>query len=304
MNKAKFLTPVITAFDENGKIDAVGNKNIWKHLIAGGIDGIVLMGSTGEFFSMSMEERKQLIDLATEYTKGKIKLYVGTGCMNIEDTIELSNYALKKGADAVMIVGPYYFSLSPESIERYFDKVADSVNGEIYLYNFPDRTGYDLTADITLNLLRKHKNITGFKDTVNELGHTRKLITTVREEFPDFIVYSGYDENLTHVILSGGNGCIGGLSNLYPEIFSEWVKAINEGKLEKLEKIQKLVDRMMNLYEIGTPFIPIVKKAMRLRGIEFVEKSVEPFINSNDQQTEKLEELICSIENEKKLIFK
>ena len=151
MKKAMFLTPVVTAFDKEGKLDIQANKNIWEYLIKGGIDGIVLMGSTGEFFSLSLEAKKELIDLATNYVNKRVKLYIGTSCMTVEETVELSNYALEKGADAVMIIGPYYFSLSPESIEYYFDKVAKQVKGDIYLYNFPDRNGYDLTAEITLN---------------------------------------------------------------------------------------------------------------------------------------------------------
>lgn len=239
MKKAMFLTPVVTAFNKEGKLDAQANRNVWEHLIKGGIDGIVIMGSTGEFFSMSMEAKKELIDLATDYINKRVKLYIGTSCMTIEETVELSNYALEKGADAVMIIGPYYFSLSPESIEYYFDEVAKQVKGDIYLYNFPDRNGYDLTAEITLNLLRKNKNIVGFKDTVSEMGHTRRLLATVRDEFPEFVVLSGYDENLAHVMLSDGNGCIGGLSNLYPEVFTKWVKAINEKDMDEVTRIQK-----------------------------------------------------------------
>ena len=118
MKKAMFLTPVVTAFNKEGKLDAQANRNVWEHLIKGGIDGIVIMGSTGEFFSMSMEAKKELIDLATDYINKRVKLYIGTSCMTIEETVELSNYALEKGADAVMIIGPYYFSLSPESIRH------------------------------------------------------------------------------------------------------------------------------------------------------------------------------------------
>lgn len=296
MKKAMFLTPVVTAFTKNGKIDIEGNKRIWDHLIKGGMDGIVLMGSTGEFFSMSMQTKKELIDLAADYINKRVKLYVGTGCMTIEETVELSNYALNKGADAVMIIGPYYFSLSPESIEYHFNKVASQIHGDIYLYNFPERTGYDLTAEITLNLLRKNKNIVGFKDTVNEMGHTRRLLATVRDEFPDFVVLSGYDENLAHVILSDGNGCIGGLSNLYPEIFSKWVKAINEKDIEEITRIQKIVDKMMKFYEIGTPFIPIMKRAMILHGIDLVDYSIEPFLNSNEIQEEEVKKIMNYVE--------
>lgn len=288
MKKAKFLTPVVTAFDANGNLDVQGNKNVWDHLIKGGVDGLVIMGSTGEFFSMTTEQKKELIKLVVEHVNKRTKVYIGTSCMTVEDTVELSNFAIETGADAVMVISPYYFALSDESVEFFYDKVADAVKGDIYLYNFPDRTGHDLTPEVTLNLLRKHKNIVGFKDTVSEMGHTRKLMTTVLKEFPDFIVLSGFDENFVHNILCGGSGCIGGLSNLCPELFADWVKAINAKNMDEVARIQKIVDKLMDLYPIGTPFIPIMKKAMILHGVEMKDYCTKPFLPATEEQTEQI----------------
>ncbi len=288
MKKANFLTPVVTAFDKNGNLDIQGNKNVWDHLIKGGVDGLVIMGSTGEFFSMTTEQKKELIKLVVEHVNKRTKVYIGTSCMTVEDTVELSNFAIETGADAVMIISPYYFALSNESVEFFYDKVAEAVKGDIYLYNFPDRTGHDLTPEVTLNLLRKHKNIVGFKDTVSEMGHTRKLMTTVLKEFPDFIVLSGFDENFVHNILCGGSGCIGGLSNLCPELFADWVKAINAKNMDEVARIQKIVDKLMDLYPIGTPFIPIMKKAMILHGVEMKEYCTKPFLPATEEQTEQI----------------
>lgn len=288
MKKANFLTPVVTAFDENGNLDIQGNKNVWDHLIKGGVDGLVIMGSTGEFFSMTTEQKKELIKLVVEHVNKRTKVYIGTSCMTVEDTVELSNFAIETGADAVMIISPYYFALSNESVEFFYDKVAEAVKGDIYLYNFPDRTGHDLTPEVTLNLLRKHKNIVGFKDTVSEMGHTRKLMTTVLKEFPDFIVLSGFDENFVHNILCGGSGCIGGLSNLCPELFADWIKAINAKNMDEVARIQKIVDKLMDLYPIGTPFIPIMKKAMILHGVEMKEYCTKPFLPATEEQTEQI----------------
>lgn len=290
--EAKFLTPVVTAFDEKGNIDHQANKNVYDHLINGGIDGIVVMGSTGEFFTMTMEQKKELIKLAVEYINKRTRVFIGTSCMSAQDTIELSNYAHEIGADAVMIISPYYFSLSRESIEFFYDIVAEGTKANIYLYNFPDRTGYDLTPEITLSLVRKHKNIVGYKDTVTVMGHTRQLIDVMHKEFPDFEVYSGFDENFAHNILCGGAGCIGGLSNLAPEICSAWVKAINAKDFEKVAEIQKIINEMMAVYDIGTPFIPIVKKAMILRGVEMQDYCTVPFVQANEEQTAKIKSIM------------
>lgn len=295
MKTAQFLTPVVTAFDHEGKLDHQANRNIYDFLIDGGVDGLVVMGSTGEFFAMEDAQKKELIDLVVRHVNGRTKVYIGTACMTVEDTVQLSNYALDAGADGVMIVSPYYFALSDESIEFFYDQVAEAVKGDIYLYNFPARTAHDLSPEVTLNLLRKHRNIKGFKDTVTEMGHTRKLIQTVQNEFPDFIIYSGFDENFAHNVLSGGNGCIGGLSNLFPEVFSEWVKAMNAKDLKKVADIQRVVDKMSGLYDIGTPFIPILKKAMMLRGIELQGNCQKPLIQPNEDQIEKIKAVLRDV---------
>lgn len=290
--KAKFLTPVVTAFDKNRNIDHKANKNIYDNLIVGGVDGIVVMGSTGEFFTMTLEQKKELIKLAIEHINKRTSVFIGTGCMSADETIELSNYAYAMGVDGVMVISPYYFSLSRESIELFYDKVAEGTKANIYLYNFPDRNGYDLTPQITLSLARRHKNIVGYKDTVAVIGHTRAIIDVMHEEFPEFQVFSGYDENFAHNILCGGAGCIGALSNLIPEVCSAWVEAINVKDFDKVTEIQKTINKMMPIYDIGTPFITVVKKAMMLRGIEMQDYCTVPFIQANEKQTAKIKELM------------
>lgn len=289
MKKAQYLTPVVTAFDESGNLDKTANEAVYDHLIRGGIDGIVVMGSTGEFFTMTMAQKRELIDIAAAHIKGRVKLYVGTSCMSAAETAELSNYARHAGADGVMVISPYYFALSADSVERFYDHVASETAAEIFIYNFPDRTGYDITPDITLRLLRKHKNIVGYKDTVSMMGHTRSLIEAIHPEFPAFQVFSGYDENLAHVMLSGGSGCIGGLSNLAPELFAAWADAIDAKDVDRIEALQRTVNALMELYDIGTPFIPIMKKAMMLRGVALKDCVTVPFIPASEAETKRIE---------------
>ena len=296
MKKAKFYTPVITAFDAAGNLDIQGNKNVFDHLINGGVDGLVVMGSTGEFFSMTAQQKRDLIDLTVEYVAGRCEVIIGTACMRTDDTIALSNYALAKGADAVMIISPYYFTLSEASIFAFFDECAAGINGDIYLYNFPARTSYDLTPEITLALLRKHQNIIGYKDTVFDVGHTRRLLTVVAPEFPDFIVLAGFDENLYHVVSSGGHGAIGGISNLYPEICAEYVAAVNSGNQAEIFRTQRKIDKLMDIYSIGTPFFPIIKRAMMLRGVEITDVSTAPYLPATDEQVVAIKKLMAEVE--------
>jgi 4-hydroxy-tetrahydrodipicolinate synthase len=294
---AKFYTPTVTAFDPSGALDAAANQAVWDHVIAGGVDGIVLMGSTGEFFAMTTPQKHELIDLAVAHIAGRAELIVGTACMRVDETIALANYALDAAADAVMVVGPYYFALDDAATFAYFDAVATSVRGDLYLYNFPDRTGYDLSPEVTLRLARKHANVVGYKDTLFSSDHTRRLLTTVLPERPDFRVLAGFDEFLHRTVTSGGTGAIGGLSNLYPELCARYAAAVRDGDFERITASQRVIDKAMELYSIGTPFVPILKKAMVLRGLPMDEHCLAPVQPATDEQTAQLRALMDAVES-------
>lgn len=290
--KVNFYTPVVTAFDENGELDLQGNKNIYDHLIGGGIEGLLILGSSGEFYALRKDQRKALIDTAVEHINKRAKVFFGTSCDSMEETIELSNYALQAGADGVMLISPYYFTIDDASIEAFYDEAADKINGPLYIYNFPDRTGYDVKPELVLRLLRKHRNIVGLKDSVSEMGHTRSLLTTVRSEFPDFEVYCGFDENLIHNAACGGAGCIGALSNVYPELMVKWQNAVNRKDWEESFALQKKVDILMGIYDINPFFVGTLKKAMILRGVEIKDCCKKPVISTTEADTQRLEAIM------------
>lgn len=292
---ARFITPVVTAFDKNFNLDIKANQKIWDYVIEGGVDGIILMGSTGEFFAMTMEQRKELIKAAAEHIGNRVSLIVGTGTMSVKETIELSLFAKENKADGVIIVPPYYFSLPQNCIEAYFDEIADAVDTNIYIYNYPERTGYDITPEVMLRLCRKHKNIVGCKDTVTNFAHTRKIIDTILPEFPDFEVYSGYDDNFAHNVLSGGSGAIGGLTNVAPEVGSGWVKAFKENDIEKISYYQKKMDILAKLFDFGVPFVPLVKKAMILKGIPMEDVCLPPLQKPTAEQIELIKDILNKV---------
>lgn len=293
---ATFYAPAVTAFDADGALDRVGNLAVWDHILGGGVDGIVLMGSTGEFFAMLPEQKRALIDLAAEHVVPRAELIVGTACMRVDETIELSRYAHDAGAHAVIIISPYYFALSDASIEAYYSQIAQRVDGAIYLYNFPACTGYDLSPEVTRRLLRKHPNIVGYKDTVFEVGHTRRLITELLPEFPAFRVFAGFDENLHHVVTSGGAGAIGGLANLYPEICAAYVRAVDAGDVGAIAAQQRRIDKLMDLYVLGIPFFPLLKEGMVRRGVRLQRHSIAPHLPATPEQADAVAALMAAVE--------
>lgn len=289
---AKFYTAVVTIFNEDGTIDFEENKKVYENLIKHGSDGIVLMGSTGEFFNLSMEQAKELAAFAVKTINHRMDVIVGASRMIPSETVELANYALDQGADATIVISPYYFKLSDASVENYYDKIVPKIDGPVYLYNFPGCTGYDLKPSIALSLRRKYSNIKGYKDTIAEFGHTRNLCLTMLKEFPDFEIYSGFDECLVPNYFAGGSGCIGGLTNVCPEIFVAWTKALNEQRWDEVFATQKKVNRLMEMFEICSPFLTAVKRAMKIRGIITNEYGSQPFVVANEDENARIVRLM------------
>lgn len=290
--KAAYMTPAVTVLDRERKVDEPGQEALYEHLIRGGVDGILVLGSLGEFFALNMEQKKQLISLAARCIRGRAKWIVGTTSMVLSEILELSDYAREAGADAVMVIPPYYFCLNQESIEEYYDRIAEHLQGPLYLYNFPERTGYGIDPETILRLRRKHPNIVGVKDTLGGMDHTRQVIELLKPEFPDFEIYAGFDDNFAHNVLAGGDGCIGGLSNVAPGLCHRWTEAFRTGDMATAAEIQRTVDRLMEIYRVGTSFVPYMKKAIALAGPEIPAYASFPFPEVTGEQEDRLRRIL------------
>jgi len=170
--------------------------------------------------------------------------------------------------------------------------LAKEIKGDLYLYNFPDRTGYEISALVVEQLVKKHNNIVGIKDTIGGVDHTRELVKKVKPLRPDFKIYSGFDDNFAHNALCGGDGCIAGISNLFPELTSAWVRAFNSGDLQETGRIQNVIDKLMDIYAVGKPFVPFIKQALYEEGIIDAPTATKPMPRASKEQTEKLIEIM------------
>ncbi|MTJ82210.1 MAG: dihydrodipicolinate synthase family protein [Telmatospirillum sp.] len=284
----QFMTPAVSVFDDKGRLDIEQNQRLYEHLICGGVSGLVILGSIGEFCGMDMATSMKAIDIATGYARGRLRLFAGASRMDPAESVTLANYAADRGVDGVMIVSPYYFRLGDDAIYDYYRFIASRVSANIFLYNFPDRTGYSLSPAVALRLARDFPNIRGLKDTVPDVAHTAEVIRTVTPEVPYFEVFSGFDNNFAHNILSGGAGCIGGLSNIVPGVCAAWMAALEAGDLAATARYQRIIDRLMAVYAIGDPFIPIVKKALVLLGVIRSDVCTRPMLPPGEAETVRL----------------
>jgi 4-hydroxy-tetrahydrodipicolinate synthase len=292
----KYVAPTLTALHNAREIDIESCLKLYSHLIDNGIDGIAVFGTSGEFPHIAPAEKKKLIKAAAPQIKNRAEYIVGTGTMNADETIELSCFAFDSGADAVIVVSPYYYGMTDDSIFEYYSKVASEVKGNVYLYNFPDRTSYSIKPKTVLELARAHKNIIGIKDTIPDMGHTVDIIKAVRPEFPEFAVFSAYDNNFVYNILSGGNGCVAILANVAPKLFSAWVRAAREKDFDTLADIQKKVDRLMDILWIYSPFLATTKAILKDKGLFAKDLMTFPYLSFPESKKQELRNLMKDFE--------
>ncbi|MBR2765101.1 MAG: dihydrodipicolinate synthase family protein [Blautia sp.] len=289
---ASYITPAITIFDQNGNLDLKSQASLYENLIRNGIDGILVNGSIGEFFAMTFEQRQELARFAIKTIAHRTKCIIGTSDMISDHIVPFSREVLTLGADAVMIIGPYYFPMKDDQLFTYFDSLLTQIDGPVYLYNFPDRTGYTIAPETVLALRQKHDNLKGIKDTISGMDHTRELIKVVKSVYPDFEVYSGFDDNAAHNVLSGGNGIIGGLSNIVPEICTAWIRAMREDDTAGIARGQQTINRLFDIYSVGPLFVPIIKEAAKIRGIIADSCCTFPMPPATPEQCERIREIL------------
>lgn len=246
------FTPMVTIFDEKGNIDKETNKIIIEKLISDGTYGICLLGTTGEFFNLTFEEKKEYMKFAAETINGRVKLIVGVGSNNIPEAIALSKCAEENNADAVLALPPFYFKLDDAHVFEYFSIIAENTKLPVILYNIPGNTQINLTADFVLKLANKYPNIAngGVKDTTESLSNVRKFVEKVKKVHPGFSVFSGIDEYLIPNLMIGGNGIIGTQTNTQAKLLSETYKTFQEKDFEKLLTLQKEINRIMEVRDM------------------------------------------------------
>src|SRR5476649_1130587 len=186
-------------------------------LLASDVDGFLFLGSAGEFTQFSAAERKEIAEFCVTRVAGRRPVIIGTASCATDEVIELSQHASEIGADAVMVVNPYYSRLTEERIYLHYQRIADASPLPVLLYNFPVLTGQDLSIELVKRLAQDCPNIVGIKDTVDCMSHIRLLILEVKAVRPDFLVFCGFDEYMLDTLLLGGDGVIPATSNFAPE---------------------------------------------------------------------------------------
>ncbi len=256
-------TAIITPFDDQSQIDEAGLRDNLRFQMAHSIDGIVVLGTTGEATTLSDTEKETVIHIAREEIDGRVPLIIGIGGSSTQETIHKAHTAHNLGADCLLAVTPLYVKPTQEGIYKHFSALAEAVEIPIMLYNHPGRSGANIDPQ-TIERLSKIDHIIGVKEASN-INQINAVIETVCSQRPEFAVMCG-DDPLTFLLLAlGGHGVISVASNLVPGQLKNMVKAAQEGNYTKAREIHFHLMPLFRGLALETNPIP-VKAAMNLCG--------------------------------------
>lgn len=256
------IVALITPFNEDGSVNYDRLRELVDWHIEEGTDAILALGTTAETPTLTMKEEDEIARIVIEQTAGRVPVIVGSGSNNTMMAIEQSLKFQEMGADALLVITPYYNKTSKAGMVYHFTQVADAVDIPVYVYNVPGRTGVSITYE-ALAEISQHKNIVGIKEASGDMSLVSKFAKLINENFN---VYSGNDDINLPILSVGGAGVISVLANILPKETHELAMAYINGDTDKARAMQMKYLDFINALFIETNPIPI-KEAMNMVGL-------------------------------------
>jgi len=247
-------TAVITPFTPSNEIDWEAFEKIIEQQIASGINGLVFVGTTGESPTLTHDEHREILRWSVQVVNKRCQVIHGTGSNNTRETIEFAEVAAEAGANAQLVINPYYNRPTQEGMYRHFSAIAHATDLPIIIYNIKGRTAVNLETDTLLRLIDKHKTIAGVKEASGDLAQIMEVIERTPE---DFSVLSGDDSLTLPIVACGGDGVIAVVSNCAPSSFRNCVQNCLDGNLDAGRKQFYALLPLMRLTMMETNPIPI-----------------------------------------------
>ncbi len=224
---------LVTPYTSDNKVDYDQLQKLVRHLIAQGIDGFYVCGSTAEAFLLSNEERKGILEAVVEANGGERKVICHVGAISTDTAMELARHGEKTGADAVSAISPFYYKFSEKEIIGYYDDIMDATSLPMFIYNFPNFSGFSLTEEV-LNKMKRHKNLAGVKFTSSDMF----LLERIKTHNPELVVWNGFDEMLAAGLMMGADGGIGSTYNAMPKLIHKVIDSFCAGDMEQTHAFQ------------------------------------------------------------------
>jgi 4-hydroxy-tetrahydrodipicolinate synthase len=283
---------MVTPFTKTGEVDLEKVVNLTEFLISKGVHCLYPLGTTGEMLRLSVKERKEIAETVVKQAANRVTVFIHVGAMNEEDTIELAKHACEIGADGIGVVTPMFFGANDNELETYFTKVAHSVPNDfpMYLYNIPQSSSNDLTAEVAQKVAEACKNVIGIKYSYPDYLRVNDYLNI---NDGNFSVLPGTDRLFLAALAMGCEGVVSGVSGVYPEPFVETYNAFKANDLEKARKMQKVAIQYCEALLKGSN-MSYFKEALKLRGIN-VGGMRSPQIDLTEEEVKELDDKLNSI---------
>lgn len=262
MSEIHGLMPaIITPMNADETIHVEMLREQVRRQLAAGVHGIFCLGTNGEFYSLTLEEKQTIMETVFDEVKGQCPVIAGVGCITTQETVALARDAERIGVDAISVIVPYFVGVAQDQLYRHYRRVAEAVSVPVLIYNIPMRTGNTIEP-ATVVSLAEVENIIGIKDSSGNMDSVRSLI---RETGDDFSVFVGTDSLILDTLLAGGAGAVSGCANVFPEIMVRIYESWRAGDIADAQRVQAMVNPIRSTFKLGNPN-SIVKRAVNLLG--------------------------------------
>ena len=281
------IPPMVTPLKADGTLDAAGTERLVEHILAGGVHGLFLLGTTGEAPDLSYVVRRELVERVCKQVNGRVPVLVGITDTIFAESLKLAEFAKTCGASALVAAPPYYFAAGQPELVDYYTRLADAVPLPLYLYNMPSQVKVMIEVKTVVELA-KHPNIAGLKDSSGNIGYFNACRYHLRDR-RDFAILMGPEEAMGEVVLMGASGGVAGGANIFPKTFVDLYNAAIAKDVDRVRELQERIMRVSSLiYGVGhhnSSFVKGVKCALSLMGIcsDALAAPREPF-NAEDRE--------------------
>jgi len=280
------ITAMVTPLTEDQKIDKEAISRLLNYVIDGGVHGVFVISGAGEFASLTLQEKEDLLEAVVDKVNGRIPVYAGAGAVTTREAVHLTEIAEKIGADAISVIAPYAIGPSQDELYDHFTEIAKSTNLPVILYNHPKRTGVNLSVDLVVKLA-KVDNIVGIKDSSGDLALTMDYI---RQNRKDFSVLAGIDTLIFSSLVCGAHGSISSTANVAPALVVKIYELFMNGDYEAARRAQYELIPLRRAFELGT-FPAVLKEALAMINIP-VGPPIRPIKPLNQENREKLKQVL------------
>ncbi len=233
------IPPMITPLSDRDKLDLPGLERLVEHILGGGVDGLFILGTTGEGPSLSYRLRRELVDRVCRQVDGRVPVLVGITDTSLVESVRLANHAADAGADALVLAAPHYYPIDQPSLLGYVERITAELPRPVLLYSIPSHTKAAFGRE-TLARAMDIPNIIGLKDSSADVIHFHHVLRLARER-SDWTVLMGPEELLAEAVLLGGDGGVCGGANLYPQLYVELYRAARDRDIERAGRLHDCV---------------------------------------------------------------